>query len=353
MKKKKHLFLIGMFIPIFFIFLLVIVAGGTSSSADSFSSSAGSLNITSKDLASKANISEEKAQNVIDIANYLMSKERFSIQGASGALAVAERESGFDPEAENLGGGVAGIFQWSGWSNNVNGNRWSKAESRTLSMDVELKLMSAELNGAYKRTKDLVSVSTDPKQASLDWSQYYEGVALSDGQTKADKLQEDAQKWYDLLKDHVGFSNNASGEAVNGVMSANIPNGWEVETPFSGQAYSGSASYPQGQCTWYVYNRAYQLGIKFDSFMGNGGDWASKAGYSVSHDPKVHTALSFVQGQAGSDPTYGHVGFVEQVKDDGSVLISEMNVTGLPPLTVSYRTFSADEAKQFWYVEGK
>ena len=92
MKKKKHLFLIGMFIPIFFIFLLVIVAGGTSSSADSFSSSAGSLNITSKDLASKANISEEKAQNVIDIANYLMSKERFSIQGASGALAVAERE---------------------------------------------------------------------------------------------------------------------------------------------------------------------------------------------------------------------------------------------------------------------
>jgi hypothetical protein len=218
MKKKKHLFLIGMFIPIFFIFLLVIVAGGTSSSADSFSSSAGSLNITSKDLASKANISEEKAQNVIDIANYLMSKERFSIQGASGALAVAERESGFDPKAENIGGGVAGIFQWSGWSNTVNGNRWSKAESRTLSMDVELKLMSAELNGAYKRTKDLVSVSTDPKQASLDWSQYYEGVALSDGQTKADKLQDDAQKWYDLLKDHVGFSSE-NGQSVNGVMS--------------------------------------------------------------------------------------------------------------------------------------
>ena len=47
--------------------------------------------------------------------------------------------------------------------------------------------------------------------------------------------------------------------------------------------------------------------------MGNGGDWASKAGYSVSHEPKLHTALSFVQGQAGTDPTYGHVAFVEQV----------------------------------------
>lgn len=352
MKKRKYiLLLIGMFIiPIFFI---VIIGGGATSDADSFSTSAGGLTINAKDLASKAKISEETAQNVIDIASHLLSKEHFTIQGTSGALAVAERESGFDPKAENIGGGVAGIFQWSGWSNTVNGNRWAKAESRTLSMDVELKLVSTELNGAYKKTKDLVSVSTDPRQASLDWSQYYEGVALSDGQTKADKLQEDAQKWYDLLKDHVGFSNNASGEAVNGVMSANIPNGWEVETPFSGQAYNGSGSYPQGQCTWYVYNRAYQLGIKFDSYMGNGGDWASKAGYSVSHEPKLHTALSFVQGQASSDPTYGHVAFVEQVKDDGSILISEMNVTGLPPLTVSYRTFSADEAKQFWYVEGK
>ena len=56
MKKKKHLFLIGMFIPIFFIFLLMIVAGGTSGNADSFSSSAGGLTITPKELASKANI---------------------------------------------------------------------------------------------------------------------------------------------------------------------------------------------------------------------------------------------------------------------------------------------------------
>ena len=226
MKKRKHLFLIGIFIiPIFFIVLMSVIAGGVTGNAESFSSSAGSLNITPKELATKANISEEKAKNVIDIANHLMSKERFSIQGASGALAVAERESGFDPEAENIGGGVAGIFQWSGWSNTVNGNRWAKAESRTLSMEVELKLVSTELNGVYKKTKDLVSVSTDPRQASLDWSQYYEGVALSDGQTKADKLQDDAQKWYDLLKDHVGFTNIVSGESVNGVMSASIPNG--------------------------------------------------------------------------------------------------------------------------------
>jgi surface antigen len=85
--------------------------------------------------------------------------------------------------------------------------------------------------------------------------------------------------------------------------------------------------------------------------MGNGGDWATKAGYTVSHEPQVHTALSFVHGQAGSSPEYGHIAFVEAMKDDGSILISEMNVTGY--LNVTYRTFSADEAKQFWYVTGK
>ncbi|GHU35679.1 CHAP domain-containing protein [Bacilli bacterium] len=354
MKKTKRVILAFLVLPLLLSVLFIAVIGGSATSdAESFSSSAGGLTITPKELATKANVSEEKAQNIIDIASHLLSKERFTIQGTSGALAVAERESGFEPEAVNDSGGVAGIFQWSGWSNNINGNRWAQAESRTLSMEVELKLVSTELNGAYRKTKDLVSVSEDPRQASLDWSLYYEGVALSDGQTKADKLQDDAQKWYDLLKDYVGFENNSTGETVNGVMSTSVPDGWEVETPYSGQAYNGSSSYPEGQCTWYVYNRAYQLSIKFDSYMGNGGDWASKAGYSVSHEPKKHTAVSFVHGQAGSSPEYGHVAFCEQVKDDGSILISEMNVAGVAPLTVSYRVFTADEAKQFWYVEGK
>ena len=251
----------------------------------------------------------------------------------------------------NDSGGVSGIFQWSGWSNNINGNRWVQAESRTLSMEVELKLVSTELNGPYRKTQDLVSVSEDPRQASLDWSLYYEGVALSDGQTKADELQDNAQKWYDLLKDYVGFEGD--DKDIAGVMSTKIPSGWEIDTPYNGQAYEGSNAYPEGQCTWYVYNRAYQVGVKFDSYMGNGGAWSGKSGYMVSHEPKAQTALSFLPGQAGADVAYGHVAFVEAVKDDGSILISEMNVTGVARLTVSYRIFSADEARKFLYVWGK
>ncbi|HGA3143135.1 TPA: CHAP domain-containing protein [Streptococcus agalactiae] len=52
-----------------------------------------------------------------------------------------------------------------------------------------------------------------------------------------------------------------------------------------------------------------------------------------------------------ADRTYGHVAIVEDVKEDGSIPISESNVLGLG--TISYRTFSAAEAAQLTYVVGE
>ena len=111
-----------------------------------------------------------------------------------------------------------------------------------------------------------------------------------------------------------------------------------------------ASSYPWGQCTWFVFNRAKQLGITFDPYMGNGNQWMEKSGYSTTKTPTEHSALSFSSSQAGADPVYGHVAFVEQVKSDGSILISESNFKGLG--IVSYRTFDAETAKQFTYVLG-
>ncbi len=90
--------------------------------------------------------------------------------------------------------------------------------------------------------------------------------------------------------------------------------------------------------------------VNFDPFMGNGGQWMNKPGFITTHTPTEHSALSFSPGQAGADPIYGHVSFVEQVKSDGSILVSECNVKGLG--IISYRTFDAETAKQFTYVIG-
>ena len=56
-------------------------------------------------------------------------------------------------------------------------------------------------------------------------------------------------------------------------------------------------------------------------------------------------------GQLGADTQYGHVGFVEKVNDDGSIVISESNVKGLG--VISYRTIDAEDANDLDYIQGK
>ncbi len=130
-----------------------------------------------------------------------------------------------------------------------------------------------------------------------------------------------------------------------------VPQGFEPLSPLPDVAHYSTANYPWGQCTWYVYNRAQERGIHYSLTMGNGGDWQKAPGYTVTQTPQEGCAVSFSPGQAGADLTYGHVAFVEQVRSDGSILISESNVKGLG--VVSYRTFSAQEASTFHYVIGK
>lgn len=129
-----------------------------------------------------------------------------------------------------------------------------------------------------------------------------------------------------------------------------VPVSFKLSKPNNVIGYS-AVTYPWGQCTWYVYNRAQELGYHFGQFMGNGGDWKNKAGYETTHTPKAGYAISFSPGQAGADPAYGHVAIVEEVKKDGTVLISESNCMGLG--VISYRTFTAAQASQLTYVVGQ
>lgn len=123
---------------------------------------------------------------------------------------------------------------------------------------------------------------------------------------------------------------------------------------YSGESYSGSEAYAAGNCTQYVYNRIVQLDGYVETTMGNGMDWGvtGKAnGYEVSSKPKAGTAVSFQPTVAGADGTYGHVAFVEHVYEDGSILISEMNVAGLG--VVSFRVIDKMTADTLAFVTPK
>lgn len=115
-----------------------------------------------------------------------------------------------------------------------------------------------------------------------------------------------------------------------------------------------SSPYPQGQCTWYVYERVQQFGKKVGSDWGDAHNWDNRAesdNYDVSQTPSTHSAVVFEAGQAGAHDIYGHVAFVEKVNKDGSIVISEANVKGLG--IVSYRTIDASTAEDLHYIEPK
>lgn len=113
--------------------------------------------------------------------------------------------------------------------------------------------------------------------------------------------------------------------------------------------YPGN-NYALNNCTWYVYNREYQLGNHIPANLGNGGQWgmsAKAAGYATSSTPKVGDMASFTPGLLGCSSIYGHVAFVEYVNPDGSFLVSEMNVVDPGSGKISYRVISSSAGITF------
>ena len=100
-------------------------------------------------------------------------------------------------------------------------------------------------------------------------------------------------------------------------------------------------SYERWQCTWWAAARREQIGRPVDPWMGDGYMWRASAerfGYPTGKEPRPGDVMVFQQDVLGADPTYGHVAIVEEVRDDGAVVISE---AGVGYGIVALRTFTA------------
>ncbi len=110
--------------------------------------------------------------------------------------------------------------------------------------------------------------------------------------------------------------------------------------------YAGNR-YAYGYCTWYAYNKRAAAGRTIGSNWGNATTWGALArasGYAVDKNPRAGDVFQTSGGWGG----YGHVGYVEAVNADGSILVSEMNYAGWN--RVSSRTISADQIGMFNYI---
>lgn len=103
--------------------------------------------------------------------------------------------------------------------------------------------------------------------------------------------------------------------------------------------YGGPSGYAPRQCTWWAAVRRASIGRPVDSHMGNGGFWGDSArrlGYQYGKEPRLGAAMSIAPGVFGSDGYCGHVAIVEQINQDGSIMISESGASLPAPIVTTY-----------------
>ena len=168
------------------------------------------------------------------------------------------------------------------------------------------------------------------------------------------------------IAEHFGLSSSAFLVAFNdaeldGFKTGDkiiVPNGRQPQVQptyfssgFSGFAFGSDAiyggnGYSYGYCTWHVANRRAQIGRAIPRNLGNAITWkalASIAGYSVDRNPRAGDVAWYA-----TIGGLGHVGFVEKVNTDGSIVISDMNY----PIwnVVTSHTVKPSEFSQYYFI---
>lgn len=143
-----------------------------------------------------------------------------------------------------------------------------------------------------------------------------------------------------------------------------IPDGQQAPEPvfvrvasYGSSAIYGYNGYDYGWCTWYVANKRIEAGKPLPTNLGNAGPWAYNAvrlGLPTGKTPAVGAAAITDR----SNP--GHVAYVEEVMEDGSIWISEMNSRGQVSKNdptpaggwgrVDWKLVPADRALAFTYI---
>ena len=87
--------------------------------------------------------------------------------------------------------------------------------------------------------------------------------------------------------------------------------------------------FPYGQCTWYADQRFYQLHGVYVPWASSANAWqwstrAAEYGWRVSSRPIPGSIIVLQRGVQGASWA-GHVGIVERINRNGSVIVSSMN----------------------------
>lgn len=109
-----------------------------------------------------------------------------------------------------------------------------------------------------------------------------------------------------------------------------------------GYVYGLGGPYGAGQCTQWAWSKRRDI----PSTLGNANTWAARAaaaGYTVNRTPSAGAIFQTSSGW------YGHVGYVESVNGDGSIVVTEMNYNYRPYMVIR-ATIPASAVGNFNYI---
>lgn len=348
--------------------LLILFAGGYDQSRKSggdihADGSYGNVNLSEDVLRWKSEVERvAREHDILDQVPILLAMMMVESGGRYPDLFQASESLGLPVntlnERESIAQGVKYYAQALTLARDNEVDEWSAVQSYNFG----LSYISFIATNSERHTTDLAErYSRDVVAPSLGNTTgvknvYINAVSIADGRTY--QYNNGGNFHYvGLVRQYIVVGTDPEGGTPSGAPTMKVPVEYEGKLTlpeYNGRNYNSSGSYPFGQCTWYAFNRMYQLGTPVDDFMGNGGDWgrtAQRLGYKTSNQPKVGWAMSIPGGVAGSSSMYGHVAIVEFVNSDGSVLVSECNVVSPGSGTVSWRVLSASVANQCVYLQ--
>lgn len=254
----------------------------------------------------------------------------WSAGGCSGSLGDSNipKKEYTDPKVIKKGNGEG-----------VDGNGNGKADPMEISDALSATAKKLKKDGA----------SESPEKAVFSYNHSSEYVSKVIGHYKAYKSN---VKWVKAGIKNPEKLGQSSGSTSSGGQSLGDFKG-KLPKPDK-KKFKLQPTYPYGQCTWYVHQRRHQIGKDVPTTLGNGGDWGDNAksqGFEVGSTAKVGAAASVPPGSFGAPAPYGHVAFVEKVKKDGGIVVSESNVKGEG--VISYREFSKADTKKIKFIYDK
>lgn len=257
--------------------------------------------------------------------------------------AIMKQESGFRPDAyaDDSNGGTWGLLQ-------MNRSVWRgvhpEGADQTPPAGITDPIVHAHYGGMYlkNRLESVKQLKTEhpgmPFAALDDLTAFVIAHNAGEGNLmRYPDIPNTTKQYLDNVKpaiDAGGGCSSTAGRTIGKLTPPLVmqPGTLNVDMAATGTPVGKITTYETGQCTWWAAARRLQIGKPVDGYMGDGWMWASSArkfGYPTGGGIQLGDVASFAKGYLGASADYGHVAIVEEIKDDGSIVISESG-GGLP-----------------------